>query len=151
MNCAKLDSIEFAEGITCIPQFLFAGCTGLKNGIVIPDTVETIKDCAFYGCSALPTVTFSSSLTEISEKAFTNCTKLTVLEFPESLTTICNNAFSGCTQLSSIDVSNEIIGQAIGFVKDGFGEGVSVVVHSVSPFGFWFAHLSFVLLLLLRI
>ncbi|MBR5948271.1 MAG: leucine-rich repeat protein, partial [Clostridia bacterium] len=58
--------------------------------------------CAFYGCSALPTVTFSSLLTEISEMAFANCTKLNAIEFPEMLTTIGNYAFSSCTAITSI-------------------------------------------------
>ncbi|MBR5947874.1 MAG: leucine-rich repeat protein, partial [Clostridia bacterium] len=50
MGCWALNDIAFAEGITCIPQYLFAGCTGLQDGVVIPDTVETIKQYAFFGC-----------------------------------------------------------------------------------------------------
>ena len=46
---------------------------------LIPNTVTTIGDYAFYNCSALASVTIPSSVTTIGNSAFSNCTSLKVI------------------------------------------------------------------------
>lgn len=52
---------------------LIAGC---KN-TVIPNTVETIGESAFFGCSDITTITIPNSVTSISNNAFQECNGLT--------------------------------------------------------------------------
>ena len=54
---------------------LIAGC---KNTI-IPNSVTSIGDYAFYGCSSLTSITIPNSVTSIGERAFHSCSKLKTL------------------------------------------------------------------------
>ena len=77
---------------------LIAGC---KNTI-IPNSVTTIGDQAFLGCTGLTEVTIPNSVTTIGEGAFYGCTGLTSVTIGNSVTSIGNYAFAGCTGLTSI-------------------------------------------------
>ena len=73
---------------------------GAGGSAVIPSTVETIGEAAFYGCSGLTSVTIPSSVTSLGSSAFAGC-GLTSVTIPNSVTSIGNSAFSGCTSLTS--------------------------------------------------
>lgn len=68
----------------------------------IPDTVKTIGDSAFEGCSLLENLTMPDGLTTIGSFAFNRCTSLNNVILPGSLTTIDNFAFSGCSSLKNV-------------------------------------------------
>lgn len=68
----------------------------------IPDTVKTIGDSAFQGCSLLENLTMPDGLTTIGSFAFNRCTSLNNVILPGSLTTIDNFAFSGCSSLKNV-------------------------------------------------
>ena len=65
------------NGANCIirkeDNFLFAGC----QNTAIPNTVTSIGDSAFYGCSGLTSITIPSSVTSIYLGAFQGCSGLT--------------------------------------------------------------------------
>jgi len=69
---------------------------------VIPNTVTTIGDYAFYRCSALKSITIPNSVTTIGTAAFQSCHKLTSLTLGSSLTFIGEAAFFGCENLSEV-------------------------------------------------
>ena len=96
-----LTTVNFEEGITAIPDYLFAGATALET-IVIPDTVKSIGYYSFDECSALKNVTIPDSVTDISSHAFSNCTSLEKIAIPESIKELGDYAFYGCTSLSTI-------------------------------------------------
>ena len=50
--------------------------------LVIPNSVTSIGDYAFSGCSGLTSVTIPNSVTSIGDRAFYNCTGLTSVEAP---------------------------------------------------------------------
>ena len=87
----------------------FSDCTALTS-IEIPASVETIKRCAFNGCSSLETVTFEkgSQLTELDGSgfepcgAFSNCTALISIEIPASVEMIRASTFYGCSSLATV-------------------------------------------------
>ena len=49
--------------------------------VTIPDTVTSIGQEAFSGCSALTSVTIGNNVTIIGDGAFYNCTNLTSVTF----------------------------------------------------------------------
>ena len=77
---------------------LIVGC---KNS-VIPNSVTSIGDGAFRGCSGLTELILPNSVTSIGEYAFYYCSELTELILPDSVTSIGNGAFGGCSGLVKI-------------------------------------------------
>ena len=66
------------NSVTSIGESAFWGCSGLTS-VTIPNSVTTIGDAAFYGCSGLSSVTIGNSVTSIGEIAFSRCSGLTKL------------------------------------------------------------------------
>ena len=100
-------SITFAEGsqLTTVGGGAFQGCSRLTS-ITIPDSVMSIGNSAFSGCTNLTSVTFAegSQLTIVGGSAFQGCSRLTSITIPDSVMSIGNSAFSGCTGLTSVTI-----------------------------------------------
>ena len=80
---------------------------GFKNTI-IPSSVTSIGNSAFYGCSGLTSIEIPSSVTSISDYAFSHCSGLTSIEIPSSVTSIGFCAFGNCTGLTSIEIPSSV-------------------------------------------
>ena len=78
------------------------------TSITIPNSVITIGNSAFYGCSDLTSVTIGNHVTTIGEKAFYDCSELTSVTIPNSVTSIGDYAFYKCEGLTSLTISNDI-------------------------------------------
>ena len=75
---------------------------GGLTSVNIPETVTTIGECAFAGCTGLISISLPLHLTQIGRGAFSNCTGLTSISLPLHLTQIDRDAFFGCTDLTSV-------------------------------------------------
>ena len=76
--------------------------------LVIPNTVTSIKDYAFYECVSITSISIPNSVTAIGAEAFYNCKNLTgQLNIPNSVSTIGKYSFSH-TDLTSIVVPNSV-------------------------------------------
>lgn len=82
---------------------LIVGC----RNTFIPNSVTSIGNDAFWGCSGLTSVTFPSSVTSIGHFAFNGCSGLTAINIPKNVTSIGEGAFSDCENLASIKVEND--------------------------------------------
>ncbi len=82
--------------------------TGCKNTI-IPNSVTSIGDYAFYYCSGLTSIIIPNSVIEISSNAFYNCSSLASVTIPNSVTSIGNQAFSYCSGLTSVIIPDSVI------------------------------------------
>lgn len=78
--------------------------------LVIPDSVTSIGNGAFMGCTGLTSVTIGNGVTDthIGSSAFSYCNGLTHVSIGNSVTNIDNEAFSGCSCLSSIAIGNRV-------------------------------------------
>ena len=72
------------------------------SSVVIGNSVTSIGDGAFYGCSNLASVTIPNSIKRIGYMAFCTCTGLTSVTIPNNVSSIGDMAFCGCRSLSSI-------------------------------------------------
>ena len=76
----------------------FSNCTNLIS-IVLPDTITTIGEKAFYGCSKLCNIEIPSSVSTIGDMAFYNCLNLINIKIPSSVTNLGYSAFYNCMNL----------------------------------------------------
>lgn len=84
-----------------------------KNGkvreIILPDTMDEIKEAAFSGCSKLERVNLPENLKKIGEYAFDNCVNLQEVKLPSGLTELSEAAFANCRSLEEIVIPKNII------------------------------------------
>ena len=102
-----LNQVNFEEGITAIPGYLFADTIALET-IVIPDTVTSIGDGAFRESSALKNAIISDSVTVIGIQAFYGCKNLSSVTLSKGLVDLQQQAFGECTKLTSITIPKSL-------------------------------------------
>ena len=106
-NCSALISIE-APLVTSISNYAFENCTALTS-FTIPNTIATMGQYVFYGCSLLTTINFpasSTTYTVIGNSTFNNCLGLTSIIIPNYITKIgtTNDSYSfrSCSNLQTV-------------------------------------------------
>ena len=72
------------------------------TSVVIPSTVKSIGDSAFYGCTGLKNITIPDSVTSIGNGAFSSCIGLTSVTIPDGVKDIGTSTFWGCSNLKDI-------------------------------------------------
>ncbi len=95
------------ESVESIENAAFLGCTKL-TGITIPDSLTTIGDMAFYDCRSLKELEGQADITTIGSSAFTNCVALKNISIPNSVTSIGGGAFSGCESLTNVEIPDSV-------------------------------------------
>ncbi len=95
--------------VTSIGKYAFCPGMSVKNenltGIIIPNSITTIKAGAFDRCQKLREVFIPNSVTEISRTAFWNCTSLQSIVVPDNephLRSASAQVFFGCTAINSV-------------------------------------------------
>ncbi len=106
-KCKNLEGIILPSSVTSIGDFAFFECIGLTS-ITIPSSVTSIGDYAFYRCSGLTSITIPSSVTKIGASAFKGCSGLTSITIPSSVTSIGGSAFEECSGLTSITIPSSV-------------------------------------------
>ena len=79
-------------------------CWSKATNINISNSVTSIGDRAFYGCSSLQSITIPNSVTSIGDWAFGFCSSLQSITIPNSVTSIGDSAFGGCSSLKEIRI-----------------------------------------------
>lgn len=113
--CKGLSSIVVASGNTVYDSrdncnaIIHTSTNTLHSGCkttVIPSSVTSIGDYAFYACNDLTSMEIPSGVTSISNWAFCACNDLTSIKMSESVVEIAEYAFRECTSLISVAISN---------------------------------------------
>ena len=97
-----LEKIEIPENVDSIGLCCFYGCKNLKEVRLSPK-MSYIGRGAFSYCINLPKIDLPNSVKYIGYGAFENCTSFTSLTIPENLEVIEDNAFKGCKGIKKLD------------------------------------------------
>ena len=99
------------NSVTSIGQSAFSGCSGLIS-VAIPNSVTSIGGSAFYGCSGLTLLTIGNGVTSIGESAFADCSGLTMVNFNATTCTTMGSyvqpVFYGCTSLATLNIGENV-------------------------------------------
>ena len=99
--------VYIPDSVTSIAERAFEGCSSLTS-ITIPDGVTSIGKKAFYECTSLRNITIPDSLTSFGEQAFSCCESLTSITIPDGVTSIGYDAFYYCSSLKSVTIPDSV-------------------------------------------
>ena len=85
-------SVEFKE---------FAYNNKIKS-IILPETITTICDKAFFECENLADIFIPDSVVSIGKEAYAYCKKLKNIILPQCLSSIASDSFAGCENMEEI-------------------------------------------------
>ena len=105
----SLPQFSYTSTTTSIPAIQLPQARTNLTGVTIGDSVTSIGNQAFLGCSNLTSVTFTptSTLTSIGDDAFYDC-GFTSIIIPNSVTSIGDGAFFSCLSLTTVTIGNSV-------------------------------------------
>ena len=104
---SEQETFIIPNSVTSIGNSAFYGCESLQE-ISIPNSVTSIGDHAFSFCRSLQKISIPDSVTSIGDSAFYVCESLQEISIPNSVTSIGNSAFEDCTSLQEISIPNSV-------------------------------------------
>ena len=134
-ECSNINTFIFGDDVENIPRSLCYGLSGLTGELIIPNSVTSIGESAFSGCSGLTSVTIPNSVTTIGRYAFSDCSGLTSVTIPNSVTSIGGYAFDGCSGLTSVTIPNSVTEIGDGAFADCTGLTSVIIPNSVTTIG----------------
>ena len=107
INDVEVKNLVIPNSVTSISNYAFYKCISL-NSVTIPNSVTSIGESAFYHCSSLTSVTIGNSVMIIGKEAFEYCSSLTSVTIPNSVTSIGQYAFHNCDHLTSVTIGKSV-------------------------------------------
>lgn len=102
MDSSSGETIEYVEDE--FPAYCFFAEEGLAS-VVLPNTLKSIGEAAFAGCSQLLQVKMPQNLLTVGDYAFCGCMSLQSVNMPSELLKIGERAFGDCFALKELDLS----------------------------------------------
>lgn len=106
-----IKDLQIPEGIKRINPYSFTN--GDFEHINIPNSVDSIKGCAFAGCSNIKEIKFPNKLSYIGYGAFEDCVNLANIVITPNIKEIREKAFKNCTSIKG----SIVIPQAVAFIE----------------------------------
>lgn len=107
LNGSEVTDLVISNSVTSISDYVFYGCSGLMS-VNIPNSVTSIGDYAFSSCSGLTSVIIPNSVNSIGGYAFTGCSGLMSVTIGNSVASIGEYAFYRCSSLTSVNIPNSV-------------------------------------------
>lgn len=107
LNLKGLIEIEIPETVLTIGDRVFAGCSALRS-LSFPNKVKSITANCVYSCGNLLSVKLPDELESIATLAFFSCTSLTRIDVPALVTTIAARAFDTCRAVKEYHLFPEV-------------------------------------------
>ncbi|MCI7429329.1 MAG: leucine-rich repeat domain-containing protein, partial [Bacteroidales bacterium] len=136
INDVEVKDLVIPNSVTSIGEYAFSGCSGLTS-ITIPNSVTSIGFGAFEDCSGLTSVTIPNSVTSIGDEAFYYCDGLTSVTIGNSVTSIGDYAFVDCSSLTSVTIPNSVTSIGDGAFSGCSGLTSVTIGNSVTSIGGW--------------
>lgn len=118
-NITTIETANLGNLVKSVQGYLFYGCKSIVDGDgIIPSTVTSIGERAFFGCAKLKTITIPNKVKSIGQYGFANCTELVrITSLATTPPSINANCFSEDTyNNASLIVHNAYAyGQAVGW------------------------------------
>ena len=132
----NIESYVIPSSVTSIGDWAFYGCDSLSE-VVIPSSVTSIGDRAFKDCGSLSSIVIPSSVTSIGDWAFYDCRSLSDIVIPSSVTSIGDWAFCGCRSLSDIVIPSSVTRIGNSVFRGCSSLSDIVIPSSVTSIGDW--------------
>jgi hypothetical protein len=143
LNNSILRSIILPNTLEHIRRDAFNNCASLSFPIIIPPSVRTIGQRAFYNCP-LTQITLNEGLTTIGDSAFCRANLTGTLILPTSVTSIGRKAYYLCNRLTGKLVLPEGLAElgAAAFARCNFDNSLVIPngIHAISDSAFSFNH-----------
>ncbi|MBR3671594.1 MAG: leucine-rich repeat protein [Spirochaetia bacterium] len=114
-NCTNIETVNF-NAVNCTSMgsslhLVFSGCSKITT-LNIGNNVKNIPEYAFNNLSGLSTVTIPESVTSIGNEAFGGCTNIETVNFNAtncaSMGVSHHYAFYGCSNFSTLNIGNNV-------------------------------------------
>ena len=136
INDQKIKDLVIPNTVDSIHDYAFSGCSSLTS-ITIPNSITSIGKYAFYDCTALTSITIPNSVTSIGESAFEECSRLTSVTIGNGVTSIGEYAFYNCAALTYITIPNSVTSIGAGAFLFCSGLTSVTIPNSVTSIGNW--------------
>lgn len=103
-NCSNL-SVVTLDGVTKLGISAFEGCVSLGK-ITVPESVTTVGERCFYGCTALERAEISCKT--VGGYAFSNCASLAEVIVLQGVETLGDRCFDGCVKLTAVTLPSSL-------------------------------------------
>ena len=106
-NKTDISNYTVPNTVTSIENGAFKGCSALTS-MQLPNSITSIGNSAFERCENLESINIPAGVTKIKSYTFEECSSLKNITIPSKVTSIENSAFKGCSALTSMQLPNSI-------------------------------------------
>ena len=104
----RLAHVWLPDTMGSIGDYAFSGCTSLRLEY-LPEGVTSVGAGAFQGCTSLALGSLVEGVRYVGESAFEGCTSLVLDRLPDSIEFIKKSAFSGCEKLDFSEIPANVL------------------------------------------
>lgn len=112
-----IKTVTLGDTIKTVGEAAFKGCTKLTK-VTYNKNITKIADDTFNGCKSIKSFKLSSGIKSIGEAAFKNCTALKSFKLTKNVKSVGASAFSGCKKLSKFTYNSTVKSVAGSTFKD---------------------------------
>ena len=98
---------QIPNSVTSLGDKSFSGCSSL-TAITIPNSVKSLGVDCFLGCSSLTSITIPNSVRRLGDYCFYDCSSLASITIPNSVKSLGYKCFFGCSSLTAITIPNSV-------------------------------------------